>query len=496
MQNDGKVGPAHWATAELAMRSPLARLPVILLQVHDKAAQQLKNGLQVLFDSADETLFEMADKARSDVEQSLFFEAMRDVRLKRKYIERGFLDRFFDAFSQLALADPSERTLQGAAPAGGSFSLMTHDLERAQVINAMVGHVMTRDQLALCQLTTRLATLSCTSLDDHNNPLGPGMLCEYFLLAERDQGMDIKVKLIMLQLFEKYLLSHTTQLYADANQLLIATGVLPTLSENDGCCAEKARATETAAVAEEASNLVGLLFEYIAKDRNVPPALKSLIAQLQEPMLKIAQRDQNFFSCDTHPARRLLNVIAAAAIGWDVSTDESSDPLFRQIECVVQQLATYAGDNRTLLEALLHEFLVFTHGERCRIELLEQRTREAEQARLKHPLKASERAAHAPPAVDEQDHLGLLLVSQLRLGTWIELQEDEEFRLRCKLIAILEPGGKHIFVNRTGMKVLEQSRTDLIAQLRNGKVLLLDDRLLFDRALESVIGSLYQRNAQ
>ena len=119
MQNDGKVGPAHWATAELAMRSPLARLPVILLQVHDKAAQQLKNGLQVLFDSADETLFEMADKARSDVEQSLFFEAMRDVRLKRKYIERGFLDRFFDAFSQLALADPSERTLQGAAPAGG-----------------------------------------------------------------------------------------------------------------------------------------------------------------------------------------------------------------------------------------------------------------------------------------------------------------------------------------------------------------------------------------
>ena len=98
--------------------------------------------------------------------------------------------------------------------------------------------------------------------------------------------------------------------------------------------------------------------------------------------------------------------------------------------------------------------------------------------------------------MDEQDHLGLLLVSQLRLGTWIELQEDEEFRLRCKLIAILEPGGKHIFVNRTGMKVLEQSRTDLIAQLRNGKVLLLDDRLLFDRALESVIGSLYQRNAQ
>ena len=492
MHNDGKVGAAHKAIAELATHSPLARLPVILLQVHDKAAQQLKSGLQVLFDNADETLFAMADNARSDAEQSLFFEAMRDVRLKRKHIERGFLDRFFDAFTRLTQPDVSERTLHGAAPAEGTFSLLSNDLERTQVVNAMVAQVMTRDQMALCQLTQRLATLCNLPLDEHNNPLGPAMLCEYFLQAEREQGMDLKVKLIMLQLFETYLLSHTGQLYADANQLLIATGVLPSLADNDACCGAKAQAAPPPAHVQEAQNLVGLLFEYIAQDRNLSPALKSQIALLQEPLRKIAQRDQNFFSCDTHAARRLLNVIAAAAIGWDVRTDERSDPLFRQIERVVQQLASYSGDNPALLDSLLHEFLVFTQAERGRIELSEQRTREAEHARLKAP----EKGPAASQALDEQDHLGLLLVSQLRLGTWIGLQENEEFRLRCKLIAILEPGGKHIFVNRTGLKVLEQSRTDLIAQLRSGKVLLLDDRLLFDRALESVIGSLHQRQAQ
>ena len=492
MHNDGKVGAAHKAIAELATHSPLARLPVILLQVHDKAAQQLKSGLQVLFDNADETLFAMADNARSDAEQSLFFEAMRDVRLKRKHIERGFLDRFFDAFTRLTQPDVSERTLHGAAPAEGTFSLLSNDLVRTQVVNAMVAQVMTRDQMALCQLTQRLATLCNLPLDEHNNPLGPAMLCEYFLQAEREQGMDLKVKLIMLQLFETYLLSHTGQLYADANQLLIATGVLPSLADNDACCGAKAQAAPPPAHVQEAQNLVGLLFEYIAQDRNLSPALKSQIALLQEPLRKIAQRDQNFFSCDTHAARRLLNVIAAAAIGWDVRTDERSDPLFRQIERVVQQLASYSGDNPALLDSLLHEFLVFTQAERGRIELLEQRTREAEHARLKAP----EKPLAASQTLDEQDHLGLLLVSQLRLGTWIELQENEEFRLRCKLIAILEPGGKHIFVNRTGLKVLEQSRTDLIGQLRSGKVLLLDDRLLFDRALESVIGSLHQHHAQ
>ena len=496
MHHDGKVGAAHKATAEQATHSPLARLPVILLQVHDKAAQQLKNGLQVLFDNTDEALFAMADNARSDAEQSLFFAAMRDVRLKRKHIERGFLDRFFDAFIRLTQPDVSECTLHGAAPVEGTFSLLSNDLERTQVINAMVAQVMTRDQMALCQLTQRLATLCTMSLDEHSNPLGPAMLCEYFLQAEREQGMDLKVKLIMLQLFETYLLSHTGQLYADANQLLIATGVLPSLSDNDACCGAKSQDTPPPAHVQEAQSLVGLLFEYIAQDRNVSPALKSQIALLQEPLRKIAQRDQNFFSCDTHAARRLLNVIAAAAIGWDVRTDEHSDPLFRQIEHVVQQLASYSGDNPALLDSLLHEFLVFTQAERGRIELLEQRTRDAEHARLKTPDKTCDKALATSQTIDEQDHLGLLLVSQLRLGTWIELQENEEFRLRCKLIAILEPGGKHIFVNRTGLKVLEQSRTDLIAQLRSGKVLLLDDRLLFDRALESVIGSLHQRHAQ
>lgn len=491
MQNDGKVGPVPKAATELAIHSPLARLPVILLQVHDKAAQQLKCGLSMLFDNADEMLFEMADQAQSNIEQSLFFEAMRDVRLKRKNIERGFLDLFLEAFLKLTQHD-NESSLQCAAPAESEFSLMVNDIERTQVINAMVAQVLGRDERALCQLTTRLNTLTTQVLNEHTNPLGPAKLCGFFLQAEREQGMEIKVKLIILQLFEKYLLSHTEQLYGDANQLLIATGVLPDLSAKTVCCSSKANSQVEGAsmVGEDASNLVGLLFEYIASDRNLSQSLKALIGRLQAPMLKIAQQDQNFFSCDSHPARRLLNVIAAAAIGWDAA-DSMNDPFYRKVEHVVQQLALYSGDNPALLEYLLLDFLTFTHAERSRIELLEQRTRDAEQLHWQPNAKVVSPGHSKPVSTsDEQDHLGLLLVSQLRIGTWIELQEDEEHRLRCKLIAITQPEGKHIFVNRTGMKVLEKSRSDLITQLRSGRIVLLDDRLLFDRALESVIGSL------
>jgi hypothetical protein len=92
------------------------------------------------------------------------------------------------------------------------------------------------------------------------------------------------------------------------------------------------------------------------------------------------------------------------------------------------------------------------------------------------------------------DDAGLRQVDQLRLGCWVEFQEDEENTLRCKLAAIIEATGKYIFVNRTGMKVLERSRTGLALEFRRGAVRALDDTLLFDRALESVIGNLRRLN--
>jgi hypothetical protein len=93
------------------------------------------------------------------------------------------------------------------------------------------------------------------------------------------------------------------------------------------------------------------------------------------------------------------------------------------------------------------------------------------------------------PVLADDDE-SLLYVDSLRVGSWVEFQEDDEHKLRCKLAAIIKPTGKYIFVNRTGMKVLEKTRMGLAVEFRRNAVRLLDDALLFDRALESVIGNL------
>ena len=84
-------------------------------------------------------------------------------------------------------------------------------------------------------------------------------------------------------------------------------------------------------------------------------------------------------------------------------------------------------------------------------------------------------------------------VLRLAPGCWFEFKSDEQPE-RCKLAAIIKATGKYIFVNRSGVKVAEKTKSSLAIELKAGSIQVLNDGLLFDRALESVIGSLRGRN--
>lgn len=768
-----KVAPQHPPI------SPVGRLPVALTQVRDKAAQQLKQALQGLFDSADDSLFEMADRATSNVEQNAFFEAMRDLRLKRKTIERGFLQKIFESFATLNQYEIGKAPLLDAVSFDALSLVQNDQLEESVAVDAMVSKVINRDGVALGHLTTRLDALVSKKIDEKNNPIGPRALCEAFLEACRDLGVEIKVKLIIFKLFEKSVLGDLDQLYAEVNQLLITAGVLPELksapprrnpersaagrgaradgaaaaadgsggagdegmqevfgvlqsllaevrgsgmparelpagavpiSSNDlmrllshiqqrlpgqsaaaadefdlrnqlesllgRASAKSGKARVVGEVDEDVINLVSMLFEFILDDRTLPDSLKALIARLQIPMLKVAVLDKTFFSRGSHPARRLLNEIASAALGWVDQDDAQRDTLYQRIDQVVQRLLNDFADDPAIFAELLAEFVAFTGDERRRSDLLEQRTRDAEEGRAKSELarqqveqalnqrllgktlpeavvrllheawskvlmltclkhgveseqwqtvlvtmdelvwsvephddpqarlrllelvpgllrslregldsagidpfvtsefftrlevlhvQAFQRFKRAMPAVVESAEAGvptlaeeavqvlpaadvasvlpllelpasadlepadepamvevveeiillapgerreqeveahladddeaLLQVDGLRVGSWVEFQEDEEHKLRCKLAAVIKPTGKFIFVNRTGMKVLEKTRMGLAVEFRRNAIRLLDDALLFDRALESVIGNLRRLKA-
>lgn len=716
-------------------RAQLARLPAPLHSVREKGKQMLAALLRNLFDKTDDALFELADKATNNHAQNLFFESMREVRIHRRGIENRFaqaVDRAFLQLTEPALSKSTEDAYTHATLEELAL-VKNEDLEAMVAADSMVNRANEHYAESVQHLTLRIDHLVPLKVYQQNNPLGPQVLCRAFMDYAKGLNADIKAKLVLFKLFDKWVLSDLQAVYDTANQLMVDANILPSLKQD----LKQARQTEHAAVnngpaaregdAEPSSagsrtarpglgegvivdetlrslrellappeehaaqaraaaplssadlmallsqlqhqqptsqgpvilsdllapqvsgqvlgqidsdviHLVDMLFEFILEDRNLAAPMKAQLARLQIPILKVAITDNSFFSKGGHPARRLLNEMATAAVGWQADT-QGKDLLYPRICTIVQRLLDEFEADTHIFADLLADFVSFIEKEQYRAAILEQRTLDAESGkaraeesrkrvsevldgvigartlpaavssllretwsnvlfliRLKQgeetaewrqavqtaedlvwsvtapmagddrqrllklvpdllqrlrqglesvahnpydtiqlmkqlePLHMAQLKADSPPKAaatpvkpeapdvspdnvmapvmtaapkptetsvhsasctqSPADEVWLRQVDKLTQGSWFEMEEPQGQAYRCRLAAILKPVSKYIFVNRSGMKVAEKSREGLAQALQQGTLRQLDDGMLFDRALESVIGDL------
>lgn len=136
---------------------------------------------------------------------------------------------------------------------------------------------------------------------------------------------------------------------------------------------------------EDVINLVSMLFDFILDDDDLPTAMKALIGRLQIPLLKVAIIDKSFFNAESHPARRLLNALAKAGIGWS-NSGPGGDVLYAKIEEVVFRILNEFIDELGLFEELLEEFTNFHEQQQKREDAVDRRTQEAEEGRARAEL--------------------------------------------------------------------------------------------------------------
>jgi hypothetical protein len=98
-------------------------------------------------------------------------------------------------------------------------------------------------------------------------------------------------------------------------------------------------------------DIVAMLFDYIFEDRHIPTTVKALLGRLQIPILKVALLDKSFFSTKSHPARRLLDLMAESAIGLDEAQAEGG--VIALIESVVQSVLNEFDTDLALFESLV-----------------------------------------------------------------------------------------------------------------------------------------------
>jgi len=99
-------------------------------------------------------------------------------------------------------------------------------------------------------------------------------------------------------------------------------------------------------------DIVALLFDYVFEDPHIPAAVKALLARLQIPTLKVALLDKTFFSSKAHPARRLIDLLAEAAMGLDESSPGAA-PLLALVGNVVDGILSEFATDLAHFEAMV-----------------------------------------------------------------------------------------------------------------------------------------------
>lgn len=215
-------------------------------------------------------------------------------------------------------------------------------------------------------------------------------------------------------------------------------------------------------------DLVGMIFEVILDDENLPDAVKALLSHLHTPFLKIAVLDKKFFVRNQHPARRLLNALSRAGSLCD-GGDGASLGIIAKMREIVNKILEEFDDNTELFSELLEEFTSFMTAFNRRSIMMEKRSVEAAKGREK--LQTARRLVsheivnrmvdHSVPKVVESMLMGpwanYLVISLLRAGEnspeWIsalettddliwsverKTTEDERQLLRLKLPKIVD----------------------------------------------------------
>lgn len=202
----------------------------LLHECRDKATAQLMRALQGMLDKVDDTLFDLAEKSESNALQSAYFDAMREVRLRRQQMEEDFRRQLLASYRSNVQSDfkaeDGDQSDDAALP--DLMLLDNDDLEESLAITNMVTKLEAIASEELFALDKRVGfLLHDADLTRHQNPFGPKVICDAARQACRQVESGIEVKLIILKLFDRLVVGAVPAIYGDLNEHLVQASILP-----------------------------------------------------------------------------------------------------------------------------------------------------------------------------------------------------------------------------------------------------------------------------
>lgn len=130
---------------------------------------------------------------------------------------------------------------------------------------------------------------------------------------------------------------------------------------------------------EDAIDLIGMLFDVMLDECNLRGHIREMMLRLPVAYVKVALLDRRVFVRTTHPARRLLNLLAEASEHCS-GTEAPEIALLDQIEDAIGRLTRDFSENLEIFEAVEQSFGPQYGQYRRRIEIAERRATEMHRA--------------------------------------------------------------------------------------------------------------------
>ncbi len=195
-----------------------------------RAKRYSSEKLPQYFQSLDAALFELAENARSNQEQSNIYDCLRVFREQKTVVEAHFGDVLKQGFEKFMQGESLDYIGSSDAEDGNLAILQNDDLEESIAISSIGRKAEIHYNDSLYGIKQRLSVLRGGEKVSHeDNPLGPRYLCYCLRGALSCVEFDINSKIAAYKVYAKEFVFALDQFYEDTNSFLISRNILPHL---------------------------------------------------------------------------------------------------------------------------------------------------------------------------------------------------------------------------------------------------------------------------
>lgn len=271
------------------VHKPVEQLPRGLQAVHLLLSKVLQQGMSQFFNQADDALFERAELAGSNLEQNSYFEAMRTVRMAKANLAQSMFEALRKAFVELQSPSASNVTTIDIYGDHELFAddvalVSEDDLEEEVAVKAMVTAHKQQHQQSLDHLWRRCFYLLGRQGEDdvERLPCDAQKLVTCFATQLDSLAITIKIKILLLKIFERSVLQQFANAYSLLNQRMAQQGVLPDLQRQisrERRAKLNTRRTRVRADTKVQGHALGELHELITDEDALIPTLNSKVEE-------------------------------------------------------------------------------------------------------------------------------------------------------------------------------------------------------------------------